>query len=179
MHRMLCIQSCGKPAHTGALAPNHVLMFVQNPALGYCAPPCVDEEKDLSRVKVLDALLAARTKYEGPSSQLQSFSAAGSAFRSGVPFCRVVPERFRSGFWSGSGRVLEGSGRVPEHVPEQVPERISGGGSFPERLPERLPRSLRPKPLCAKPRNMHDHQRLGHTVSYALCHAVLAQGLLW
>ena len=166
---MLCIQSCGKPAHTGAFAPNHVLMFVQNPAFGYCAPPCVDEEKGLSRVKVF------RTP-EGPSSQLRSFSTAGSAFWSGVPE-RVVPKRFRSGFWSGSGAggVLE---RVPEQVPErvleQVPERVSGAGSraFPQRLPERF-RSGFParsdQNHCAKPCKMHGHQRLGHTVSYALC----------
>eukprot|EP00439_Symbiodinium_sp_Y106_P031429 s7160_g3.t1 len=64
MHRMLCIQSCGKPARAGAFAPNHVLMFVQNPAFGYCAPPCVDEEKGLSRVKVFRTpcwLLVRRT----------------------------------------------------------------------------------------------------------------------
>ena len=65
----------------------------------------------------------------------------------------------------GSGVVPGGSGAGSG----AGPDLISGGGSFPERLPERLPHSLRPKPLCAKPRNMRDHQRLGHTVSYALC----------
>ena len=119
----------------------------------------------------------AGCSYEGPSSQLRSFSTAGSAFWSGVPE-RVVPKRFRSGFWSGSGA---GSGGVPERVPEQVPEvleqvpeRVSGAGSraFPQRLPERF-RSGFParsdQNHCAKPCKMHGHQRLGHTVSYALC----------
>ena len=151
MHRMLCIQSCGKPAHTGAFAPNHVLMFVQNPAFGYCAPPCVDEEKGLSRVKVFRTpcwLLVRRT-----FKSARSFSTAGSAFWSGVPE-RVVPKWLRSGFWV-LGRVLEGfrsgfrsrfwSGfwnRFRSGFPERVPD------AFPQRLPERVPRSLRPKPLC-------------------------------
>ena len=176
MHRMLCIQSCGKPAHTGAFAPNHVRMFVQNPAFGYCAPPCVEEEKGLSRVKVF------RTP-EGPSSQLRSFSTAG--LHSGVGFRSGL---FRSGSGVGSGavpgRVLEVPERVPEQVPERVlehvPERVSGAGSraFPQRLPERF-RSGFParsdQNHCAKPCKMHGHQRLAYTVPYA----VLAQGLLW
>ena len=122
MHRMLCIQSCGKPAHTGAFAPNHVLMFAQNPAFGYCVPPCVDEEKSLSRVKVFRTpcwLLVRRI-----------FKSASKLFYSRL--CILEWEQ-----------VLEG-------VLEQVPERVSGAGSraFPQRLPERVPRSLRPKPLC-------------------------------
>ena len=122
IHRMLYIQSCGKPAHTGAFAPNHVLMFVQNPAFGYCAPPCVDEEKGLSRVKVFRTpcwLLVRRT-----------FKSASKLFYS--RFC-----------------ILEWE-QVLERVLEQVPERVSGTGSraFPQRLPERVPRSLRPKLLC-------------------------------
>ena len=95
----------------------------------------------------------AGCSYEGPSSQLRSFSTAGSAFWSGVPE-RVVPKRFRSGFWSGSGA---GSGGVPERVPEQVAERVLEQVS--EQVPERVP----------EPCKMHGHQRLGHTVSYALC----------
>ena len=121
MHRMLCVQSCGKPAHTRALAPNHVLMFVQNPALGYCAPPCVDEEKVLSRVKVFrtPCWLLVRRAFKSTSKLFHSrlcipewvlewFRAGFGRFRSGFRsrFRRGFPEgfqnrHFRSGFRSG------------------------------------------------------------------------------
>ena len=124
-------------------------MWETSPYRSLCSEPCAHVRAE-PRVRVLRATLkvlaASRSSgrpagcsYEGPSSQLRSFSTAGSAFWSGVPE-RVVPKRFRSGFWSGSGA---GSGGVPERVPEQVPEvleqvpeRVSGAGSraFPERF---------------------------------------------
>ena len=117
MHRMLCIQSCGKPAHTGAFAPNHVLMFAQNPAFGYCAPPCVDEEKGLSRVKVFRTGRPAGCSYEGPSrsaSKLFYSRLCILEWGSGAGCSEAVPEwvleRFRGGFWRGSGA---GSGAGP------------------------------------------------------------------
>eukprot|EP00439_Symbiodinium_sp_Y106_P042460 s1446_g5.t1 len=87
-------------------------MFAQNPAFGYCVPPCVDEEKSLSRVKVFRTpcwLLVRRI-----------FKSASKLFYSRL--CILEWEQ-----------VLEG-------VLEQVPERVSGAGSraFPQRLPERV-----------------------------------------
>ena len=91
----------------------------------------------------------AGCSYEGPSSQLRSFSTASSAFWSGVPE-RVVPKRFRSGFWSGSGAGSgagpggsgAGSGAGFRSGFQSISAAASGA------VPERVPRSLRPKPLC-------------------------------
>ena len=134
-----------EPAHTGAVAPNHVLMFVQNPAFGYCAPPCVDEEKVLSRVKVFRTpcwLLVRRT-----------FKSASKLFYSRL--CILEWVGFRSRFWSGFWS------RFRSGFPERVPEHFRGFRSgFPARSDQNH---------CAKPCKMHGHQRLGHTVSYALC----------
>lgn len=76
----------------------------------------------------------AGCSYEGPSSQLRSFSTAGSAFWSGVPErvlqcgSEAVPEwvleRFRRGFWRGSGA---GCGAGSEGFPEWVPEHFRSG----------------------------------------------------
>ena len=156
MHRMLCIQSCGKPAHTGAFAPNHVLMFVQNPAFGYCAPPCVDEEKGLSRVKVFRTprwLLVRKDLQVSFEAFLQQALHSGVGFRSGL---------FRSGSGVGSGAV---PGRVLEGFRSGFRSRLRSGfwSRFRSRFRsgfqsisaaasgavlERVPSSLRPKPLC-------------------------------
>ena len=121
----------------------------------------------------------AGCSYEGPSSQLRSCSTAGSAFWSGVPErvlqcgSEAVPEwvleRFRRGFWRGSG--------------EQVPERVSGVGSgaFPQRLQKRF-RSGFParsdQNHCAKPCKMHGNPK-DKGIQCPMPYAVLAQGLLW
>ena len=169
MHRMLCIQSCGKPAHTGAFAPNHVLMFVQNPAFGYCAPPCVDEEKGLSRVKVFRMpcwLLVRRTFKSAPKFFYSRLCIL--EWGSGAGCFEVVAEwvlgrvlegfrtGFRSRFWSGFWN------RFRSGFPERVPMHFRSGfrSGFPARSDQNH---------CAKPCKMHGHQRLGHTVSYALC----------
>ena len=157
MRRMLCIQSCGKPAYTGAFAPNHVLMFVQNPAFGYCAPPCVDEEKGLSRVKVFRTGRPAGCSYEGPSrsaSKLFYSRLCILEWGSGAGCSEAVPEwaleRFRGGFLRGSGgfRSRFRSGfwsRFRSGFPERVPEHFRSGSGA---VSERVPRSLRLKPLC-------------------------------
>ena len=135
MHRMLCIQSCGKPAHTGALARNHVLMFVQNPALGYCAPPCVDEEKDLSRVKVFRTLcwLLVRRAFKSNSILFHSrlcIPEWGSVLQSGSG---AVPEWVLEWFRAGSGRFRSGfRSRFRSGFPEGVPNRHFRSG-FPAR----------------------------------------------
>ena len=155
MHRMLCIQSCGKPAHTGAFAPNHVLMFAQNPAFGYCAPPCVDEEKGLSRVKVFrtPCWLLVRRTFKSASKLFYSRLCilewgSGAGCSEAVP--EWVLERFRGGFWRGSGAGSgagpggsgAGSGAGFRSGFQSISAAASGA------VPERVPRSLRPKPLC-------------------------------
>ena len=173
---MLCIQSCGKPAHTGAFAPNHVLMFAQNPAFGYCAPPCVDEEKGLSRVKVFrtPCWLLVRRTFKSASKLFYSRLCilewgSGAGCSEAVP--EWVLERFRGGFWRGSGA---GSGAGCGAGSGAGFGAGSGAGSraFPQRLPERFWSGFQAhsdQNHCAKPCKMHGHQRLGHTVSYALC----------
>ena len=112
-------------------------MFVQNPAFGYCAPPCVDEEKGLSRVKVLrtPCWLLVRRTFKSASKLFYS-KLCILEWGSGAGCSEAVPEwvleRFRGGFWrfrSGfRSRFRSGFwSRFRSGFPERVPEHFRSG----------------------------------------------------